>query len=146
MQAFGRIGLVPDWNGFWILPRLVGLQKAKELVFTARKVPAEEAKQMGLVYAVVPEDRLMDEVRAFAGRFRHASTTAIGLAKNVLNQSFNLDHRTVLELEAMAQAVAQGTPYHAEAVRRFAEKLPPMFDWEAFERAAQANAPKAAAE
>jgi 2-(1,2-epoxy-1,2-dihydrophenyl)acetyl-CoA isomerase len=144
MQAFGRIGLVPDWSGFWILPRIVGLARAKELVFTARKVGAAEAKQMGMIYDVLPEENFMQEVRAFAGRFRGASTTAIALAKNVLNQSFNLDQRTVLELEAMTQAVCQGTDYHKEAVRRFAEKLPPMFDWDAFEKAAKANAKQAA--
>ena len=54
LQAFGRIGLVPDWGGFFLLPRLVGLQKAKELVFTARRVDAEEARQLVIVYDVHP--------------------------------------------------------------------------------------------
>ncbi len=139
MQAFGRIGLVPDWSGFYILPRLVGLQKAKELVFTARRVYAEEAKQMGLIYDIVPEEDALGAARAFAGRFRHASTTAIGVAKNVLNQSFNLDHRTLLELEASGQAVARTSPYHTEAIRRFADKEPAMFDWEALDKAAAAG-------
>ena len=136
MQAFGRIGLVPDWSGFYILPRLIGLQKAKELVFTARRVYAEEAKEMGLIYEIVPDDGAMEAARDFAGRFRHASTTAIGVAKNVLNQSFNLDHRTLLELEASAQAVTRTSPYHVEAIRRFGAKEPAMFDWEALDKAA----------
>ncbi len=130
MQAFGRIGLIPDWGGFFILPRLVGLQKAKELVYTARKVGAEEAKEMGLVLEIVPEEGALDYARSFAKRFTHASTTAIGIAKNVLNQSFNLDHRTVLELEADGQGIAMTSDYHTEAVRRFAAKEPVMFDWE----------------
>jgi 2-(1,2-epoxy-1,2-dihydrophenyl)acetyl-CoA isomerase len=130
MQAFGRIGAVPDWSGFYILPRLVGLQRAKELVFTARKVAAEEAKELGLILDIVPQDTAMDEVREFAGRFRNASTAAIGMSKNILNQSFNLDHRTLLELEADAQGMALVTPYHKAAVQRFKDKEPSLFDWE----------------
>lgn len=135
MQAFGRIGLVPDWGGFYVLPRLVGLQKAKELVFTARRVYAEEAKELGMVYNIVGQETAMEEARAFAGRFRHASTSAIGIAKNILNQAHNQDHRTLLELEASAQSIARVSDFHKEAVRRFREKEPPMFDWEALERA-----------
>lgn len=135
MQAFGRIGLVPDWSGFYLLPRIVGLQKAKELIFTARKLRAAEAREYGIVHEILEEDRLMDAAREFAGRFTAASPTAIGLAKNILNQSFNLDHRTVLEMEAFAQAVAAGSEYHQQAVDRFVGKEPALFDWEAFERA-----------
>ncbi len=131
MQAFGRIGLVPDYGGMFILPRLVGLQKAKELVFTARKVGAEEARDLGMVHSIVSQESAMAEARTFAGRFRHASTEAIGIAKNILNQSFNLDHRTILELEASGQAVCASTDFHQEAVRRFANKEPALFDWEA---------------
>lgn len=130
MQAFGRIGAVPDWGGFYILPRLVGLQRAKELVYTARKVGAEEAKEMGMILGVVSQENAMDEVREFAGRFRHASTEAIGMSKNILNQSHNLDHRTLLELEADAQGMALVSPYHKAAVQRFKDKEPSNYDWE----------------
>jgi 2-(1,2-epoxy-1,2-dihydrophenyl)acetyl-CoA isomerase len=143
MQAFGRIGLVPDWSGFFVLPRLVGLQTAKDLVFTARKVRADEAKELGMVYKIVGQDTAMEEARAFAGRFRNASSTAIGIAKNILNQSFNHDHKTLLEFEAMGQAIAQTSEYHKEAVRRFREKEPSLFDWEAMDRA-EAEVKKAA--
>ena len=142
MQAFGRIGLVPDWGGFFLLPRIVGLQKAKELVFTARRVNAQEAKELGIVYAIHPQDQLMAEARALAGRFRNASTTAIGIAKNILNQSYNLDHRTLLELEAFAQPVARETEYHRQAVARFVKKEPSIFAWETMDR----DIKKAAAE
>lgn len=135
MQAFGRIGLVPDWSGFFVLPRLVGLQAAKELVFTARKVGAAEAKEMGMVYKLVGQDTAMAEARALASRFLTASPTAIGIAKNILNQSFNHDHKTLLELEAMGQAIAQTSDYHKEAVQRFRDKEPSIFDWEAMDRA-----------
>lgn len=135
MQAFGRIGLVPDWSGFFVLPRLVGLQTAKELVFTARKVRAEEAKELGLVYKLVGQDTAMEEARDLAGRFRTASPTAIGIAKNILNQSFNHDHKTLLEMEAMGQAIASSSDYHKAAVQRFRDKEPSIFDWEAMDRA-----------
>ncbi|MDP6833494.1 MAG: enoyl-CoA hydratase/isomerase family protein [Alphaproteobacteria bacterium] len=130
MQAFGRIGAVPDWGGFYILPRLVGLQRAKELVYSARKVGAEEAKELGLILDIVPQDTAMEEVREFAGRFTKASTAAIGMAKNVLNQSYNLDHRSLLELEADVQGMALVSPYHKAAVQRFKDKEPSLFDWE----------------
>lgn len=140
LQAFGRIGLVPDWGGFFILPRIVGLQKAKELVFTARRVYAEEAKGLGMVYDVVPQENAMESARALAGRFRGASTTAIGIAKNILNQSYNLDHRALLELEAFGQGVCHTTEYHAEAVRRFRDKEPALFDWDAMDKAQKRDA------
>ncbi len=136
MQAFVKIGLVPDWGGMYILPRLIGLQKAKELVFTGRRVYAEEAKEMGLVLKIVGQDTAMQEARAFAGRFVNAPTKALGLAKNVMNQSYNLDHRTMLEMEAMAQAIARDTDFHKEAIRRFAAKEAPLFDWESLDKKA----------
>jgi len=135
LQAFGRIGLVPDWAGLFLLPRIVGLQRAKELVFSARRLPAEEAKAIGIVYAIHPAETIMAEARKLAGRFRNASTTAIGLSKNALNQSFNMDLRGVLELEAYGQAIARNTDYHRQAVARFGDKQPALFDWEAMDRA-----------
>ena len=134
--SFNRIGLVPDWGGLFFLPRIVGLQKAKELIFTCRMFDAEEAKQMGIVYDIYAEERFMDSVMAFAGRFRDASAHAIGLSKNILNQSFNLDHRTLLELEAMAQSVSYPSEYHKQAIARFVSKEPAKFNWEAYEKKA----------
>ena len=80
-------------------------------------------------------DTAMDEAREFASRFCHASTSAIGIAKNILNQSHNQDHRTLVELEASAQSIARSSDFHKEAVRRFKDKEPALFDWEALERA-----------
>tara|TARA_B100001123_G_C15196941_1_gene981717 strand:+ start:128 stop:931 length:804 start_codon:yes stop_codon:yes gene_type:complete len=134
MQAFVRIGLIPDWGGMYILPRLIGLQKAKELIFTGRRVYAQEAKEMGLVYNIVNQDTAMADAREFAQRFVRAPTKAIGLAKVILNQSFNQDHKTVLEMEAMAQAISRESDFHAEAIKRFAEKSPALFDWESYNK------------
>lgn len=137
-NSFVRIGFVPDWAGLYFLPRIVGLQKAKELVFSCRQFGAEEAKKLGIVHQILPEESFLEEARAFAGRFRDASPSAIGIAKNALNHSFEHDHRTMLEIEAFSQAVSYGTEYHRQAVDRFVGKEPPRFNWEAFEaRAAE---------
>ncbi len=134
MQAFARIGLVPDWSGFYILPRLVGIQRAKELIYTGRRVYAEEAKELGMVLQIVDQENAMAEAREFAGRFRHASTDAIGVSKNILNQSYNQDFRTLIEMEAMGQSLVRDTDFHREAVRRFKDKDTPLYDWEALSK------------
>lgn len=129
--VFGRIGLVPDLGGFFLLPRIVGLQRAKELVFSAREVAAEEAHALGILYRIVPGPALLDEALALAARFHAASTEALGMSKNILNRSFNLDQNTLAELEAHAQALALHTAYHDDAVARFLDKQPLAFSWPA---------------
>ncbi len=138
-SVFGRIGLVPDVGGFYLLPRIVGLQRAKDLMFTARSFGPEEAKEMGIVYEIHPEDVLMERAMEFAGRFRHASRQAIGLTKNVLNQSLTLDEGAVGQLEAYAQSVAFTTDYCGEAINNFLEKRPLEFDWDKMAKAAKSD-------
>lgn len=125
--AFGRIGLVPDLGGFFLLPRIVGLQRAKDIVFSAREVGAEEAQRLGILHGVVDPERLMPEALAMAEHYHHASTEALGMAKNVLNRSFNLDQDTLAELESYAQTIAIHSPYHDEAVANFLNKRPLVF-------------------
>ncbi|MBO9354639.1 enoyl-CoA hydratase/isomerase family protein [Bordetella petrii] len=127
--VFGRIGLVPDLGGFFLLPRIVGLQRAKELVFTAREVGAREAQSLGILYDIVASEALMDQALALAARFHGASTEALGMSKNILNRSFNLDQNTLAELESHAQALAIHTEYHDAAVARFLGKQPLEFSW-----------------
>ncbi len=129
-SVFGRIGLVPDLGGFFLLPRIVGLQRAKEIVFSSRTIRAEEAKTLGIVYAIHEPDALMDEAQALADRFVLASTDAIGMAKTILNQSFHSDQHALAEMESYAQAVAMDSAYHQEAVQRFLDKKPLEFDWD----------------
>lgn len=129
-EVFGRIGLVPDVGGFFLLPRIVGLQRAKELIFSARSFDAQEAKELGIVYEIHEPDDLMDAAMALAGRFRNASREAIGISKNILNQSFNLDFRALGELEAFGQAVAHDSAYHTDAVARFLDKQPLLYNWD----------------
>lgn len=125
--VFGRIGLVPDLGGFFLLPRIVGLQRAKDLVFSAREVDAAEALQLGILMQVVEPAQLMDTALALAARYHDASTEALGIAKNILNRSFNLDQDTLAELESAAQALALHTRYHDEAVAGFLAKRPLRF-------------------
>jgi 2-(1,2-epoxy-1,2-dihydrophenyl)acetyl-CoA isomerase len=135
--VFTRVGLVPDLGGFYLLPRIVGLMRAKELVFSAREIDAEEARSLGIVYDVVPEDRLFEDALAMAARFHGASTEAIGISKNILNRSFNLDQDTLSELEASAQAMVMKTDYHHDAVSRFINKQPRAFEWPAKPKAGE---------
>jgi len=125
--VFGRIGLVPDLGGFFLLPRIVGLQRAKELVFTARELSADEAQALGIVMQVVQPDALMPTALQLARQLESASIEAIGMAKNVLNRAFNLDQDTLAELESFAQAVARHSAYHVQAVSNFLGKRPLAF-------------------
>jgi len=127
--VFGRIGYVPDMGSMYLLPRLVGLQRAKELVYTACIVEAAEAQAMGLVHALHEPDRLLDEALALAARFERASAGALAIAKQTLNHAFETDRRTVFEIEALAQAVCRESGFHREAVTRFVAKQPPLYDW-----------------
>ena len=127
--VFGRVGLVPDLGAMQLLPRIVGLQRAKELVFSTRVVAAEEARALGIVWRIVPPEQLQDAARALAARFADASTDAIGMAKSIMNQAFHLDAHAMAELEAYAQTMARHSDYHQQAVERIRAKQPPRFDW-----------------
>lgn len=128
--AFCRVGLVPDTGLFYTLPRLVGLQTAKELIFTGRTVGAQEARDLRIAYAVLPGERLLDEALALARRFTSAPTAAIGASKRILNQSLHLDARALVEMEAAAQAIFFQSAFHRQAVDDFAAGRPFRFDWE----------------
>jgi 2-(1,2-epoxy-1,2-dihydrophenyl)acetyl-CoA isomerase len=128
--VFGRVGLIPDLGAMQLLPRIVGQQRAKDLVFSARRFDAMEAHTLGIVYRVIPQDELMEQARALARRFSDASTAAIGMAKSIMNQAFHLDAHAMAEFEAYAQTVCRSTEYHQQAVDRFKTKQPSRFDWE----------------
>ena len=92
IEAFARVGLVPDTGSTWFLPRLVGSAKAAEMFFTADPVDAATAERIGLINRVVPADKLMDEANALATRLAQAAPIALALAKRALNR--RLRHRT----------------------------------------------------
>lgn len=128
-SVFARIGYVPDMALMYLLPRAIGLARAKELVFSARVVDAEEALSLGLVQQVVEGDVLQKAI-AFASRFQHAPTEALGLAKSVMNHSFESERRSVFAQEAAAQAMCRESEFHQEAVRRFLAKEAPVYQWQ----------------
>lgn len=129
-QVFGRIGLVPDTFSMYLLPRVVGLARAKELVFSTRVIDANEAKALGIVFEIHPADVLLERALAFAGRFRAASPVAIGLAKSILNQSLHLDQRAMSELESYAQGMCMDTEYHRRAMADFVAGKGVAFKWD----------------
>ena len=127
IQAFARVGLVPDLGGLYLLGRVIGINTAKELCFTARKVPAAEALALGIVNHVVPHDALLAEARAIATKITAASPTAIAMTKTLLNKASNATLDQMLEYESYAQTVAYLTPEYEEGVRAFREKRAPDF-------------------
>jgi 2-(1,2-epoxy-1,2-dihydrophenyl)acetyl-CoA isomerase len=114
----------------YTLPRIVGLQRAKEICYTTRIIAPEEARDLGLVYAIVPEGCLLVEARTLANRLKVGSKLAIGLSKSILNRSFETDYRALANHEATAQAVCLASDYHKQQAARFARKEPLPYDWE----------------
>ncbi|MET3473641.1 2-(1,2-epoxy-1,2-dihydrophenyl)acetyl-CoA isomerase [Novosphingobium sp. 1529] len=127
IQAFAKVGLMPDLGGMFFLSRAVGINKAKELCFTARKVPAEEALALGIANKVVPHDALMDEARAMARQIAAGSPTAMAMSKRLLNMSQTATFEQMLEFEAYSQTIAYLTPEYREGVMAFREKRAPDF-------------------
>ncbi|NWG15203.1 MAG: enoyl-CoA hydratase/isomerase family protein [Chloroflexi bacterium] len=127
MQAFVKIGLVPDSGSTWLLPRLVGLTRALDLMLTGRRVAADEALSLGLVNAVVPDGRLMETVHETARAFAEAPTRAIGYIKQAVNFALDQNLEAALEKEAELQDLAGATDDHREGVAAFLEKRPPQF-------------------
>lgn len=129
--VFSRIGYVPDMGAMYLLPRAVGLQRAKELVFSARVVDAAEAQRIGIVQQRVEGDgqALRQAALALAARFEHAPLGAIGIAKSVMNRAFESDRHSVYAQEAMAQSLCRESAFHQEAVRRFTSKQAPLYQW-----------------
>jgi 2-(1,2-epoxy-1,2-dihydrophenyl)acetyl-CoA isomerase len=126
-QAFARIGLIPDCGGVYLLSRRVNLTKAKELVFTGRTMDAQEAERIGLVTHVVPVESLEEETRKMGEELAGGPTMALGIAKRLLNQSYESDFETLLRLENSNQALLRLSEDHREGVRAFFEKRKPEF-------------------
>lgn len=127
IEIFVKRGLAVDTGGGWLLPRLVGLAKAKELVFFGDPVPASEALAIGLVNKVVHPSELEAASRAWAERLARGPTRAIGASKMLLNRALETDLLTALDEEATAQAFVSQTEDFAEGIRAFTEKRDPEF-------------------
>ena len=120
-------GLVSDAGITFLLPRTVGLLKAKELIFTADTIDAREAERIGLVNKVVPADRLDEEAMAMASRLAAGATKAIGLSKTVIHRGLDMDMATTFEWEAWGQQICIQTEDAGEGLRAFLEKRAPNF-------------------
>ncbi|MFG3000081.1 enoyl-CoA hydratase/isomerase family protein [Streptomyces sp. NPDC048340] len=127
IEVFVRRGLVPDGGGAYLLPRLVGPQKAKELMFFGDAVPAAEAERLGLVNKVVPAEELEAVARAWAERLAQGPTRAIAMTKQLVNASLDGDRATALAAEATAQEINMTTADANEGVASFVERRTPKY-------------------
>jgi 2-(1,2-epoxy-1,2-dihydrophenyl)acetyl-CoA isomerase len=127
MQAFARIGLVPDCGGTWFLPRLVGEARARGLAMLAEPLVAEKAEAWGLIWQAVDDDKLAAEVDSVAVRLARGATYGLGLQKRAFEASATSPLEAQLALEAELQSLAAHSPDYAEGVAAFLEKRSPRF-------------------
>ena len=127
IQAFSKIGLIPDSAGTFFLPRIVGFQRASALMITGDKVGAQEAKEMGMVFKVLPAEGFEDACAEFATKIGAMPTYGIGLTKRALNASYSNDLTSQLALEDELQTLAGNSYDYNEGVSAFLEKRKPEF-------------------
>ena len=127
-EIFARIGLFPGTGGTWLLPRVVGVEKALELIWTAELVDAEEALRIGLVGHVVRAGELMDRVREFALELAEGPPLGLALAKAAVYRGLDQDLVAALDYASTAEAITLTSDDHVEGVRAYREKRPPRFD------------------
>jgi 2-(1,2-epoxy-1,2-dihydrophenyl)acetyl-CoA isomerase len=128
IEVFVRRGLVPDGGGAYLLPRLVGPQRAKELMFFGDALSAEEAARLGLVNRVVPADELDKTAREWSTRLATGPTRALALTKHLVNTSLDTDRATSFAAEAASQELNMTTRDAQEGVTAFLERRPPNFE------------------
>lgn len=127
IQAFSKIGLIPDSGGTFMLPRLIGFQRASALMMTGEKVSARDAWMMGMVYKVYPDEVFMEEVLKMAGTLAQMPTYGLALTKKALNQSLTNNLEQQLELEDELQTLAGNSEDYKEGTAAFLEKRKPIF-------------------
>lgn len=124
--GFVRRGLVPDWGGFYMLPRLVGLAQAKSLILRGRTIGADEAVRIGLIAETVDTD-VVEAARVIAAEIVDGAPLGVSLSKQVLARAFETGLEGNLLLESLAQTIAGQSQDHAEGFSAFLEKRPPVF-------------------
>ena len=130
IQAFSKIGLIPDSGGTFFLPRIIGMQKAAALMMLADKVMAADADKMGMIYKVCADESLMEETLKVAKKLASLPTIGLGLTKRALNKSMTNDLTAQLALEDELQTAAGKTYDYNEGVAAFLEKRRPNFKGE----------------
>jgi 2-(1,2-epoxy-1,2-dihydrophenyl)acetyl-CoA isomerase len=127
IEVFVRRGLVTDTGGSYFLPRLIGMQRAKELMYLGDDLSAHHALDLGIVNRVVPLERLEEETRALADRLANGPTRAIALMKWLANRSLDSDRHAMFEAESYAQDINMTTADGNEGVQSFLERRPPDY-------------------
>ena len=126
-QSFVKIGFHPDWGGTYFLPRVVGIAKACELIFTGDAIDANEALRLGIVNSVVAPEALMNETYKLAKKIAAGPPVAIQLAKRSIYHNQDADLRSALEFETFAQNITRETEDSKEGVKAFVEKREAVF-------------------
>jgi 2-(1,2-epoxy-1,2-dihydrophenyl)acetyl-CoA isomerase len=127
IEVFVRRGIMPDAGGAYLLPRLIGLHRAKEIMFLGDDVSAESAVHLGIANRVVPGDELAKAAGELAGRLAQAPTRAIAMTKWLLNRSFESDRQSAFDDEAWAQELVNTTDDAREGMAAFVERRAPAF-------------------
>jgi 2-(1,2-epoxy-1,2-dihydrophenyl)acetyl-CoA isomerase len=130
IQAFSKIGLIPDSGGTFYLPRLIGFQKATALMMLGDKIVAEDAEKMGMIYKSFSDETFIDESWKLAQTLASMPTKGLGLTKRLLNESYTNTLAQQLELEGQVQVEAAQTYDYKEGVNAFLEKRKPIFKGE----------------
>ena len=127
IQAFSKIGLIPDSGGTYFLPRLIGLPKATAIMMTGESISADKAEQMGMIYAVYADAEFESKSLQLAKSISEMPTKGLGYTKRLLTHSLNNSLDEQLDLEAETQALSAKSEDHKEGVQAFLEKRPPVF-------------------
>ncbi len=139
--SFARIGLVPDLGLLYMLPRIVGMQRARELVYSAREFGATEAQDLGIALEVHIPEALLLRAMQIAAALAESSPTAFSMTKRLLSSSFDLGRDAFLDAEANAQAVAFNTTYLKESAARFMRHEPARLQWPVAHKTVAAETP-----
>ena len=127
IMSFAKIGLISDGGGSYFLPRLIGAQRAKEVLFTAEPIDAKKAYEWGIVNRIYRSDELTEQATMFVEKFANGPGKSYGMMKKLVNQSFVSDLDEMLELERLSQPLMKQTNDHIEGVTAFKEKRKPEF-------------------
>ena len=130
IQAFSKIGLIPDSGGTFFLPRLIGIQKAAGLMMTAEPISAKDAERMGMIYKVFSDDSFEEESWKLASKLAEMPTKGLGLTKRLLNASYSNNLEQQLDMEDKCQTIAGNSADFKEGVQAFLEKRKPNFKGE----------------